>query len=71
MAEETKKEKKSHISEEAREHLKTARKEMRESIRAFLPPEYLEHRDKARKEVLLAWRTMIDEHLKRMEEGKK
>ena len=68
MAEETKYEKKSHIPEEAREHLKNARKEIRETIGSFLPPEYREHRDKVRKEVLLAWRAMIDEHLKRIDE---
>jgi len=56
------------ISEEAREHFKAARAEMRESIKGILPPEFIEHRRAARKEMLLAWRSMIDSALKHMEE---
>ena len=60
------------IPEEARQHVRAAREEMRESIRAFLPPEFVEHGKKARKEMLLAWRSLIDTALERMEkkEGK-
>ena len=69
MAEKTNKRKMSdRIPEEAREHVKAAREEMRESVRAFLPPEFFEHRRKARKEMLLAFRTAIDSALKRMDE---
>jgi hypothetical protein len=57
-----------HVPEEAREHFRAAREEMRESIKGLLPPEFFEHRRKARKEMLLAWRSMIDSALKRMEE---
>jgi len=56
------------VPEDVRKHMRAAREEMRESIRAFLPPEFLEHRRTARKEMLLAWRSMIDSALARMEE---
>jgi hypothetical protein len=55
------------IPEEVRQHVRSAREEMRESMKAFLPPGFWEHRNKARKEMLLAWRTMIDAALERME----
>jgi hypothetical protein len=62
----------SWVSDEAREHYRAAHKEVREGIRALLPPEYREHHDKARKEILLAWRAMIDDALNDMEKhGKK
>jgi len=53
------------IPEDVRQHMHTAREELRESIRAFLPPEFIEHRRKARKEMLLAWRSVIDSALER------
>ena len=56
------------IPEEVRQHVRAAREEMRESIQAFLPPGFVEHRKKARKEMLLAWRSLIDATLERMEE---
>ncbi|MEK7311917.1 MAG: hypothetical protein AAB382_08085 [Chloroflexota bacterium] len=56
------------VPEEAREHLKTAREEMRRSYEALLPPGFLEHRRAARKEFLLAARSLIDAALKRMDE---
>ncbi|HSK87460.1 MAG: hypothetical protein EHM33_11475 [Chloroflexi bacterium] len=55
------------VPEEVRQHARAAREEMRESMKAFLPPEFWEHGRKARKEVLLAWRSMIDAALERME----
>jgi hypothetical protein len=58
----------SKIPEEAREHFKAARAEMRESVKGMLPPEFVEHRRKARKEMLMAFRGMIDSALKHMEE---
>jgi hypothetical protein len=33
-----------------------------------LPPEFWEHGKKARKEMLLAWRSMIDAALERLDE---
>ncbi len=56
------------IPEETREHIHAAREEMRESIKGLFPPEFIEHRRNARKEMLLAWRSMIDHALERMEE---
>jgi len=58
------------IPEEVRQHMQAAREEMRESIKAFLPPGFVEHRKKARKEMLLAWRSLIDSALERMNEPK-
>jgi len=55
------------IPPEAREHFRAARKEIHQSVEAFLPPEFAEHRHNARKEVLLAWRSMIDQTLQQME----
>jgi hypothetical protein len=55
------------IPEEARQHARAAREELRESVKSFLPPEFWEHRKKARKEMLLAWRSMIDAALERMD----
>ena len=56
------------IPEEVRQHVRSAREEMRESMKAFLPPRFWEHSRKARKEMLLAWRSLIDTALERMEE---
>ena len=58
------------IPENVRQHVRAAREEMRESIKAFLPPVFIEHRWKARKEMLLAWRSLIDSALERMEDKK-
>jgi len=55
------------IPEEVRQHVRAAREEMRESIQAFLPPGFIEHRKKARKEMLLAWRSLIDSALERID----
>jgi hypothetical protein len=59
------------MPEEAREHLKTAREEFRRSFEGMLPPEFLEHRRAARKEMLLAARSLIEHALKRMDEAGK
>jgi hypothetical protein len=56
------------IPEDVRQHVRAAREELRESMKAFLPPSFWEHRSKARKEMLLAWRSMIDAALERMDE---
>jgi hypothetical protein len=58
------------IPEEVREHARMAREEMRESMKAFLPPGFVEHRKNARKEMLLAFRSLIDSALDRMDEKK-
>jgi hypothetical protein len=59
---------KAEVPEEARQHARAAREEMRESMKSFLPPEFWEHGKKARKEMLLAWRSMIDAALERLDE---
>ncbi len=59
------------ISEETRQHFRTAREELHKSIEGILPPDFAEHRRNARKEMLLAWRSMIDASLERMEKPKK
>ncbi len=56
------------IPEDAREHMRAARAEFRESIKALLPPEFVEHRRKARTEMLLAWRSTIDAALERLKD---
>ncbi len=55
------------VPEDARQHAHAAREEMRESMKSFMPPEFWEHSKKARKEMLLAWRSMIDAALERMD----
>jgi hypothetical protein len=58
------------IPEDVRQHIRAAREEMRDSIRSFLPPGFVEHRRKARKEMLLAWRSLIDSAIERMDNKK-
>ena len=62
---------KDFIPDEAIEHAKAAREEMRKSVEAILPPGFMEHRREARKEMLKAVRSMIDATLERMEEHEK
>jgi len=59
------------IPEETLQHFRAVREEFHKSIEGLLPPEFAEHRARARKEMLLAWRSMIDASLERMEEPKK
>ena len=56
------------IPEDVRQHMRAAREELSESIKAFLPPEFIEHRRKARREMLLAWRSLIDRAIQHMDE---
>jgi len=53
--------------EGTRQHLKAARSEIRESFKSLFPPEFVEHRRAARREMLLAARSLIDHTLERME----
>jgi hypothetical protein len=55
------------VPEEVRQHVRAARDEIGESIKSILPPGFLEHRRKARKEMLLAWRSLIDSAIERMD----
>jgi len=59
------------MSEETRQHLRNAREEFYKSMEGILPPGFVEHRRKAGKEMLLAWRSMIDASLERMEKPAK
>jgi hypothetical protein len=70
MAEKTTRGKKygKHIPEEARQHFRTAREEMRKSMELLLPEGFFEHRRSARREMLLAWRSMLDAAIQRMDE---
>ena len=72
MAEKTARQEKykSHIPEEARQHFRNAREEMRKSLELLLPEGFLEHRRSARREMLLAWRSMLDAAIQRMDEKK-
>ena len=58
---------KDEIPEEVRQHVRAAREEMRESMKTLLPPGFIEHRKKARKEMLLAFRSLIDSAIERMD----
>lgn len=57
-----------HVPEEARQHFRAAREEMRKGLETFLPEGFLEHRRGARREMLLAWRSMLDAAIQRMDE---
>ncbi len=54
--------------EHARQHMRNARREMRESFNAFFPPEFVQHQRQARREMLLAWRSMLDRAIRRIDE---
>jgi hypothetical protein len=58
---------KDFIPDEALEHMKAAREEMRKSVESLFPPGFIEHRRAARREMLKAVRSMIDAALERME----
>lgn len=53
--------------EETRQHLKSARAEMRDGIKSLFPSEFSTHRRAARREMLLAVRSLIDRAIDRME----
>lgn len=58
------------VPEEARHHFRTAREEMRKGLETLLPEGFLNHRHSARREMLLAWRSMLDAAIQRMDEKK-
>ncbi len=58
---------KRNVPEETREHFRAAREEFRKSMEGIIPAGFFEHRRKARREMLLAWRSMIDARLERMD----
>ena len=70
MPEKTSRQKKfeGRIPEDAREHFRAAHEEMRKGVRTLLPEGFLEHRKSARREILMAWRSMLDAALERMDD---
>ena len=52
---------------EAREHAKAARESMRKGLADFIPKGFMEHRRAARKEMLLAVRSLLDAAIARAE----
>ncbi|MBI3537874.1 MAG: hypothetical protein HY070_09985 [Chloroflexi bacterium] len=55
------------VSEETLTHAHNAREEWRKSWEALLPPGFVEHRRAARREMLLAARSVIDTALEKIE----
>ncbi len=55
------------MNEEARQHMRAAREEMRRSMESLFPPGFIEHRRAARKEMLLAARSLLDSAIQRIE----
>lgn len=53
--------------EDAREHMRNAHAAMRKSFEALMPPGYIENRRKARKEWLLAVRSLVDAAIEKVE----
>ncbi len=50
---------------EAREHMKAARASLRETFEDLLPKGFVEHRRAARREFLLAMRSLLDAAIER------
>jgi hypothetical protein len=55
------------LPEDTREHLEAARQALRESVEALFPAGFVEKRRVARREALLAARSLIDHALERMD----
>jgi hypothetical protein len=55
------------VTDEAIEHIRTARAEMRKSIEALFPPGFIARRRAARKEMLLAFRSIVDAAIDRID----
>ena len=56
------------VTDEARQHMRAARDEMRQSVEALFPPGFIEHRRAARKEMFKAARSLLDSAIQRMEQ---
>lgn len=56
------------VPQDVRLHVDAARAEMRKGLETFLPPEFFEHRDGARREMLLAGREAIDAAIRHIDE---
>lgn len=55
------------IPEEAVEHAKAARAEMRKGFESVFPPEFIAHHRAAHREMLLAARELLNHAIERME----
>lgn len=55
-------------SETTRQHMRNARAEWQRSFAAFFPPEFVQHQRRARREMLLAWRSFLDRAIERTDE---
>ena len=62
---------KAWIPEDARQHLRAACQAMREGWESLMPPELVQSRRAARREMLLAARSLIDHALERMDKASK
>ena len=58
---------KHHLPDEVRQHMENAHKEMHSSWATLFPPGFIAHRRRARKEMLLAARGLINQALERLE----
>ena len=58
----------SRVPEEARQHFRAAREEMRKGVETLFPEGFFEHGKSARREMLMAWRSMLDAAIERMNE---
>ena len=56
-----------YVPAETVRHLQAARAELRKSLETLLPPGFAEHRRAARREMLLAARSVLDAALRRTE----
>jgi hypothetical protein len=70
MPENTNEEYKGHIPEDARKHFEAAGEELRKAWEGMFPPGTVEHRRKAGREMLLAFRSLLDAALEKMNEEK-
>jgi ribosomal protein S19E (S16A) len=52
---------------EAREHIQAARSSVRETFEDLLPKGFIEHRRAARRELLMALRSLLDAAIERVE----
>jgi hypothetical protein len=59
------------IPEEAFEHARAARAEMRKGFESIFPPEFVAHHRAARREMLLAAREFLNHAIERMETQEK
>ena len=57
--------------EEAHEHMRAARKAFREGMESWLPPGFVQHKRAARREMLLAMRSLVDAAIEHMERDAK